>query len=220
MKLREEDDYSLGDKWCVVENDAANACILMLAGRGQRQNTLPSIYWHRGLRDFRMVGLQTHAMAWYPMPKGAGDQRKAIRYIPHSIRTIEEAVTRIELSWHIPKEKIVLLGFSAGGVMALQVAAYSDRPYGGVVCQSGAILHTDSLPTCKHPTPILLTHSQDDDTFDWDERYSPMRSALLENHYPLTVIESPRGGHNLNDIDISLTKLFIRQCLRDDHKLR
>ena len=186
----------------------------MLAGRSQPQNMLPSIYWHSGVRDIPIVGIQTHARAWYPAPQGSGDQRMALNGIPHSIRIIEAVVRTIQYNWNIEKNRIVLLGFSAGGVMAIQVAAYSQDPYAGVICQSGAILSPDSLPKCNCPTTqFLLTHSQDDCTFSWDERYTPMKKSLKYCGYNVSTVESPFGGHSLNYVDVAFAKLFARKCL-------
>ena len=210
----EEETFELDPHWCVAEGRDKSSCVLMLAGRAQHANLLPSIYWHNGFQDCLLVGIATKNLAWYPMPRGAGDQMRAANGIPHAINLIESAVEKIHRKWKIPKSKIVLLGFSAGGVMSVQVAGYSDQPYAGVVGQSGAILQPTILPYRESAdTPVLLTHSKDDETFSWDERYLPMRAALKSKSYPLSCVESQFGGHSLNPIDISVAKIFIRQVL-------
>ena len=214
IQLPPKEDFTLDPRWCVVNADADTThCILMLAGRSQKQNLLPSIYWYHGLKEVLMVGIQTKAHAWYPLPKGPMDQWSAKKGIPDAIAQINIAIGEIKRRWNIPKSKIALLGFSAGGVMAVQTAAWSKEPFAGVLCQSGAILAPKELPKCKHPAmPVLLTHSQDDDVFEWGERYTPMKDALIKEGYCLSVVESPTGGHSLNDIDIAFGKMFVRRC--------
>lgn len=210
-----EETFELDPRWCVAEGKNKSCCVLMIAGRSHPANLLPSIYWRNGFQDCLLVGIATKTLAWYPLPKGTTDQISAINGIPHSIDLIERAVDKIERKWKIPKERIVLLGFSAGGVMSIQVAAYSNQPYAGVVCQSGAILNPSILPYCAAAnTPILLTHSMDDEVFAWDERYIPMKKALQDRQYPSFFVESRFGGHALNPIDIVMSKIFIRQVLK------
>lgn len=214
------EDYSLDSKWCVVnENANATCCVLMLAGRTQPQNLLPSIYWYAGVRDILIIGIATKSRAWYPLPKGEYDQRAALCGIPDSVDKIESAVRQIGKVWKIPKHRIALLGFSAGGVMSIQVAAHSKEPYAGVICQSGAILSPYTLPKCRSETPFMLTHSKDDEVFEWEERYLPMRKALVEKEYHLTLVENPYGGHSLTNVDIAMSKIFMRRCFREGRQL-
>lgn len=211
----EREDFRLDPRWCVCNDEAdTTRCILMLAGRGQKQNGLPSLYWHYGLRNTLIIGVAGRSRAWYPQPKGAQDQWAAVRGLPYAVSQVEMAVSQINKKWGIRKNRIVLLGYSAGGVMAIQAAAHSREPYAGAVCQCGAILAPEDLPPCRHRTPILLTHSRDDEAFEWYERYEPMKTALIRQQYPFSIVESPFGGHSLNDIDIAMAKLFIGRCFR------
>lgn len=205
--------FLVDPKWCVANRDMEHTCVLMLAGRSHQNNLLPSIYWHDGLRQHMIIGVQTQCYAWYPLPKGEYDSRAAINGIPNAVHNVLKVVSKIEDTYNIPREKIVVLGFSAGGVMAIQVGAHSERPFAGIVCQSGAILDPFDLPESPHPEmPVLLTHSQDDDTFDWEERYIPMKEALIEKNYNLSASENPWGYHSITTLDIAITKLFLDRC--------
>lgn len=213
-KHREYIEYKLDSHWCVAAGKNPDFCVLMLAGRAMKNNLLPSIYWHSNLQDFRLIGITTTELAWYPIPNGAKDQWSAINGIPHAIDLVEKAVENIKRRWDIPKSRIILMGFSAGGVMAIQVAAYSDEAYAGVVCHSGAILQPEVLPYCDVETPFLLTHSQDDETFEWNERYLPMKSTLKSRSYRISCVESPWGGHTILPVEIATSKIFIRQIFK------
>jgi predicted esterase len=161
------------------------------------------------------VSITPKALAWYPMPNGAHDQYWALEGQERARLTIEGVVQKIESRYGIPRSKIVLCGFSAGGVMAIQVASQSATPFAGVVVHAGAILDPSALPPCQCPTtPFLLTHYQDDVIFEWRERYVPMRDALTARGYWIYVIERRVGGHTVCEQDIGYSRLFIDACLK------
>jgi len=99
--------------------------------------------------------------------------------------------------------------------MAIQVAAFSENPFAGVVVHSGAILEPQLLPWCKHPKmPFILSHNKDDECFSWSERYAPMKRALIENNYRiLKAFERKKGNHCIWEQDVKhsiaiLNKIF------------
>ena len=81
--------------------------------------------------------------------------------------------------------------------MAIQLAVNSDEEYAGVISHNGAILDPSSLPLAKHKTPFLVFHSKDDDCFFWEERYLPMKEALISQKYNSQFHEEEDGRHFL-----------------------
>ena len=158
------------------------------------------------------VGPTPIGMAWYPMPYSATNQKEAVQGLPRARKAIEKVQQKIEEVYGIGKENTILTGFSAGGVMAIQVATHSDTPYKGVVCHSGAILDPASLPMCTKDNwcPILLMHNKDDTCFDWIERYIPMKTALLHKKYVVYTSEFEVGGHIMKKYDFSQGGLFMQ----------
>lgn len=212
MGFQQEENYELDPQCCFSTGKThPDKCVLMLGGRGQGPRVLPS-YYHSFLNQFTIVGAATVSRAWYPQPNGVKNQKRALDGMPHAISLIEAAVGCICQQFKTTKQNIILLGYSAGGVMAIQVAANSAEPYAGVVCQSGAILLPKKLPICSQPVPILLTHSRDDMTFEWDERYLPMKIALKKQKYPLVTVESSQGGHDITQLHHSSAVMFINRC--------
>ncbi len=60
----------------------------------------------------------------------------------------------------IPKERVVLMGFSQGACLALEFAARNSQRYGGVVAFSGGLIGPDGTPR-DYPgslegTPVFL----------------------------------------------------------------
>jgi predicted esterase len=166
----------------------------LLPGRGGDGRDFAKIYEaHSELNDVLIIGLTPRGYGWYPSPMKypISQTAKGIRY---SIKKIEKAIKKLQKACKFTKDKTVLAGFSAGGVLAIQTAINSKEPYAGVIVHSGAIYEPNKMPTCRQTTPFLLTHGKQDDMFEWDERYVPMKQILLNLKYPVCCSER-EGKH-------------------------
>jgi predicted esterase len=192
-----------------------DSCLIFLAGRGQSGRTMVDAYKATGDWDHvTLYGVTPDQYQWYPMPFGPNDQERSLEGLQEASESIEELIDYIEGCTGLPRYRMTLAGFSAGGVMAIEVASRSKERFEAVVCHSGAILQPESLPPCRHPRmPVLLTHSLDDDCFEWRERYWPMKKALIDQGYNLHVIERVEAGHDLIDKDSEEVSRFIRRGL-------
>lgn len=210
--------------WCVLKPDRkANGCIIALPGRGGHGETLAKIYDEVSKKNdapFLVIGLTPRKFKWYPMPNGANDQKEAVNGMERARIAIEETVYRVCDKFGFGHDKIALVGFSAGAVMAIQVAIHSIEPYAAVIGHSGAILEPDLLPVCSTPTPIILTHNKDDQCFSWEERYLPMKNALMDNGYKLRWVESKEGGHNIWDDSLDISFHYLMERYSEDYVLK
>lgn len=180
------------------------SAILVLPGRGQHGFYLGDLWSkHAELHHTMIVCITPVGLQWYPLPIGPYDQDEAVSGLEHSRLEIERVLKRMKNEMCIAREKTALVGFSAGGVMALYTAMHSASPLAGVVCHGGAILEPYEVPKCKFlETPFVLTHAHDDNDFDWFERYLPMKSSLQKNSYNLKSFERYSGGHMVFESDI------------------
>lgn len=209
-----------------VEEDMIKSCyayyakenpefaVICIPGRGNDGEVFANDFFNGSeIKNAVFVGPTPKGYAWYPMPNDANNQAEAVNGIPKAIQAIESVQRAIESKYGIPKEHTVLTGFSAGGVMAIQTAAYSEEPYSGVVCISGAILEPKDLPECKHiECPVLLTHNRDDMCFDWHERFIPMKEVLVEKGYSTYTLERHVGGHIDTTDDYEQAAMFMKEC--------
>jgi predicted esterase len=195
----------LEPRWCVFTSQLnPTSCILILPGRDQTGIELAHAWARPYLPETMIVTVTPVERQWYPQPYSSTDQANAVAGLAEARQIIEEVVDKIEKDYNIPRHRIALAGFSAGGVMGINVAAHSDKEFAAVVCHAGAILEPQALPLAKFPEmPIVLTHCKDDGVFDWDERFLPMVEALDREGYNYFTIESEYGGHSLNFDDIS-----------------
>jgi predicted esterase len=177
-------------------------CILTLPGRGGTGRSLAEIYKGAELKKTMIVGMTPHP-EWYPAPHGPDDQIDAVTGLTHAVKMVEKVLKKIRKGFGIKKEEVVLVGFSAGGVVALETMARSKYPFAAVVCHSGAILDPQNFPVCKFKkVPIYTTHCCDDDTFSWLDRYCVLCTTLKDRGYYQIALEHARGGHAIFKQDI------------------
>lgn len=201
--------------WHILnDQDNPDSCILFLPGRDHSGSHMGNAYKKLGLSKPLLVSITPRTREWYPMPNGVEDQDDAVEGQERACHTINEVVDKIETKYNISRERMILCGYSAGGVMAIQVASHSHYCFAGVVSHAGAILDPDSLPTCRCDTPFLLTHNRDDLIFEWYERYIPMVETLKEKGYTVFTIENGNGGHMVHDSDMIRAKHFMDACLK------
>ena len=195
--------------WIRFNKRKRNHCILCLPGRGNHGIELARIYKLMGLNAL-IIGVTPAMRQWYTQPNGVKDQEAAVNGLELAVTEIEKVIKKIEQRYGITRNKITLSGYSAGGVMALLVGMYSSLLFNCVVSHSGAILDTDMVPICKFSQcPILLTHSQDDIIFDWQERYLPMLESLQINGYPVYTATETDIGHGVSKRQFLISKRFI-----------
>ena len=187
--------------------------VILLPGRGQPCLDMINRYDRASnLANMRLIAVEP-IDEWYPAPNGVGDQSEAIWGLKLTVPEFENFVTDLEREYEVDRANIVLAGFSAGAVLAIQVAANTDRPFGAVVVHNGAILDPESMLESKNNTPFLVFHNMNDDCFEWEERYLPMKEALESNNYDVDFIEGETGGHYIADEDVKFAGNWIKKTL-------
>lgn len=201
-------------KWHVVEPQGnRRGCIVALPGRGVPANFMEKFCHFMGLHDSLVIVLEPDGLRWYPAPNGPDDQVAAVEGLERAVTEINRRLSIIQRGWHLRRSKIALVGFSAGSVMALQVLAASRKPFAACVSFAGAILEPERMPKATTKTPVLLRHAVDDDCFNWEERYLPMKKALIEKDYNVYVSEKPYGGHGIEVHDAQVIGRWLAPFL-------
>ena len=102
------------------------------------------------------------ARAWFDFnPGGAAD----LPGLKKSVLQIHDLIQN-EIDSGIPAERIVLAGFSQGGVLALQTALYYPRRLAGIIALSTFLADGERLGSAKAQAnariPVLMCHGQQD----------------------------------------------------------
>jgi phospholipase/carboxylesterase len=122
------------------------------------------------------------------------------------LRFIDEAVAR----YPTPPGKIVLTGFSQGGMMSLDVGFRTKQKLAGIVVMSGA-LNEQELPPLNAEIPVLMIHGTQDDMI-------PVLAArrtrrILEQHGVLPEYHEFAMGHYVTPESMAVVRDFLLRRL-------
>lgn len=190
-----------------------DSCVLCIPGRGQHGQLIADYYSTKVVKNTAIVAPTPKNFEWYPLPNGPEDQSRSVQGARNAAEVLEELLDN-ELQ-DFPRNRIALSGFSAGGVMALELASRTEEPFAGVLCHAGAILDTDGVRECseeKKDMPIWLYHQRDDEVFSWGERYIPMKHTLIEKGYSTISYESDFGNHRILEQHGDHVKQVLEFC--------
>lgn len=103
--------------------------------------------------------------AWYDILTTDLVRREDEKGLRESQLLIEELIAD-QVAKGIPRNKIVLAGFSQGCAMTLQVGLRHSQALAGLLCLSGYVPLADTTATERHPanqnTPIFMVHGRGD----------------------------------------------------------
>jgi len=114
-----------------------------------------------------------------------------------------------ELEERYPTPKLVIAGFSQGGMMAIDVGFRTKQNVAGIVCMSGAIYEDGAPPLRK--LPVLLVHGTDDDMIPISAARRT-RFILEENGVDPEYQEFPMG-HHVTPESMAVVRAFLRRCI-------
>jgi len=60
----------------------------------------------------------------------------------------------------------------------------------------------------------MLIHSSDDNCFSWEERYLPMKNAMIAKNYNLFFLEKKEDGHAITDNDLYFVSSYISNLFK------
>lgn len=182
----------------------AKAVMIMMHGRGGgTQSVLPLIN-HFDVDGFAYLVPSAADNTWYPnrflAPRASNEPK-----LSSAIETITDLLDKIE-SAGIPSEKIIILGFSQGACLSLEIAARNPKRYGGIVALSGGLIGTDDELTgysaSLEDTPVFLGCS-DVDIHIPVERVHQSRDILTELGAQVDERIYEGMGHTINSDEIS-----------------
>ena len=122
------------------------------------------------------------------------------------LRFIDEILAR----YPTPKGKVIVSGFSQGGLMAIDVGFRTTANVAGIVVMSGAVYEED-LPPFNPQIPVLLVHGTQDDMIPVLVAHRARR--VLEQHGVTVEYHEFTMGHFVTPESMAVVGEFIRKCL-------
>ena len=198
------------------EFQPAAGCVVTLHGRGvtgedlvplAKELRLPAARFVFPHAPFEFIG-PFNGRAWYEIPprthEGLIESRQLL------FRLLEDLEKE-----GLEPGRIVLMGFSQGAVMSLDVGIRYPKPLAGVIALSGYLYSADSLGAEKSAAsdglPVLLAHGSYDDVLPLAGARQANK-ALQAHGFKARLVEYPMG-HQVVQEELEEVRSFLKTIL-------
>ena len=203
----------------------AKAAVVLFHGRGATTEGILSLSDDLAQPEAVYRAPQASGRTWYPHsflePLG-----KNAPHLPSALQAASDVLAELE-EGGLPPEKTMLLGFSQGACLALELAARHAQRYGGVVALSGGLIGSGEQEG----------ESPEDKTFDYDGSLedTPVFVGCSDRdpHVPLRRIEQTAGamerlgaavtkriyegtGHTINADEIGFARVVLSRLVQGE----
>ncbi len=188
--------------------------VLLMHGRGADANDLAGIapmidggyrfVFPNAAKAFEPMPGYSVGFSWFDGWPPEGDS--IVQSRTKLLALIDELVAR----YPTPEGKIVVAGFSQGGMMAIDVGFRAKQRVAGIVVMSGAIYEADKPPL--RTMPMLIIHGTQDDMI-------PVTAArrtrhVLEEHGVSPEYHEFAMGHHVTPESMDVVQAFLGRVLR------
>ena len=190
--------------------DQAKAAMVMMHGRGATAKDIFELVPNLIQPGFAFLAPQAAENAWYPnsflMPIASNEPA-----LTSALYIIETILVQLE-SVGIPRQRVIILGFSQGACLSLEFVARNARRYGGLVALSGGVIGPDDAPR-DYPgsldgTPVFLGCS-DNDPFVPKERVEYSAAIMQKLGGYVTAKLYPNMAHTINLDEIRIIRSMM-----------
>lgn len=190
--------------------DKARAVMIMSHGRGAGAEDILTLVPELVQEGFAFLAPQAAHSTWYPnsflAPIPSNEP-----WLTSALSVLASLLTHVQAAG-IPKERVILLGFSQGACLSLEYIARNPQYYGGVAALSGALIGPVDTPRTYTGTlagtPVFLGCSDIDFHIPKERvQYSAETLQRLEGN--VTARLYPRMGHTINQDEID----FVRDMM-------
>jgi phospholipase/carboxylesterase len=182
---------------------SAKAAVIMLHGRGASAQSMLSFAEVFDQSDIAYVALQAPGAVWYPQSFLAPIERNEPA-LSQALAMVGAAMSDLAEQGYAP-ERLMLLGFSQGGCLALEYAARHARRFGGIVGLSAGLIGPPGTPRA-YPgslsgTPVFIGCSDIDFHIPL-ERVHESTEVMRRMAGDVTERIYPGMGHTINDDEV------------------
>jgi len=188
----------------------AAAAVVAVHGRGGDAHDMLALGAALGTTDTAFCAPQAAGHTWYPnrfvAPFADNEPwlSSALDFLAATVEAIE--------AHGVPRRRIVLLGFSQGGCLALTFGAAQATRWGGLVGLSAGLIGPpgtawDYAPSLDR-TPVFLGCSEHDPHIP-DDRLAESARALERLGGAVTLRVYPALGHTVNDDELAQVRRVL-----------
>ncbi|MFZ8201141.1 alpha/beta hydrolase [Alteromonas portus] len=152
--------------------------------------------------------------AWYDIKSLDFESRADLQGVKESAEQVE-ALIEAQIESGIPSERIVLAGFSQGGVIALHLAPRTARKFAGVIALSTYMCEPSLLASeatdANRETPIMMAHGEQDEVvpvFMGNAAFKTLNENGFKATWQTYTMQHNVCMQELNDISAWLQKVL------------
>jgi len=200
---------------------APRQIVILLHGYGSNGEDLIGLapYWREALPDALFLSPNAPERCpgapggyqWWPLATLSREERAAGAQgaAPALDAYIDDQLARHSLA----EDRLALVGFSQGTMMALHVAPRRARQLAGVIGYSGMLADETGLTAeLRARPPVLLVHGDADNVLPISA-FHQAKSALQALDFDLTTHVSPGLGHSIDAAGLALGEQFLSRVL-------
>ena len=199
-----------------------DSLVILLHGYGSNGADLISLapYWTKALPGTAFVspnGIEGVPQApggyqWFPISNL--DPRAMEQGAKYAAPSIERFIDRELEKYGLPPERLALVGFSQGTMMALHVALRRERSVAAVLGFSGVLVGARTLKEeMRSKPPVLLIHGDHDQTIPAAAMFESAEALAAAGHGAQWHL-SPGVPHSIGPDGLDLGGAFLARFLR------
>ena len=199
----------------------ASALVVLLHGYGANGDDLIALGdgWRRSLPDAAFVAPNAPqtipgmygGLQWFPLT--LRDPSEYWRGVAAAQPALDRFLDAELARYRLAADRLVLVGFSQGSMMALHVGLRRGAVPAGIVAYSGLLAGPEQLGETKARPPVLLIHGEVDDLIPVEALHMA-REALAGAGIPVEWHVRPGLGHGIDPEAQWMAGHFIAQALR------
>lgn len=183
---------------------AADAAVVLLHGRGATANGILDLGHELDRSNVAFVAPQASRSRWYPYSFLAPLEQNQ-PHLDSALRAVGDAVN-VARDAGVPRERVVILGFSQGACLGSEWAIRNPARYGGVVALSGGLIGPERSSWPQNGTfdgtPAFFGCS-DEDPHVPATRVRESAAAYRERGAEVTERLYEGMGHTVNDDEVA-----------------
>lgn len=152
---------------------------------------------------------------WFPIPWLDGlTEDMARASMAQSLDDLNAFIDEVLAREGVGPERLVLVGFSQGTMMALHLAPRRDKQVAGVVGFSGRLLAPELLHEARVKPPVLLIHGDQDQMVPFADM-GLAGDALVGAGFTVYSHVMKNTGHGISPDGLGVALSFVREVLKD-----